>query len=85
MQCTEAVVRTAGVCNCDQFTYYYYYYCYYYCYYYYYYHYRFMALCPDHPGEPVPEGLTILGFIEAATMGWQWHKLDDMQVIYTSL
>ena len=36
-------------------------------------------------GESVPDGQTILYFTEAEMMGWQWHQLDHMQVICTSL
>ena len=39
----------------------------------------------DYPGEPVPEGYTILDFAEAEMMGWHLHQLDHMQVICTSL
>jgi len=35
-------------------------------------------------GKPVPEGKAILGFTEAEMKGWQWHQLDNMQVICTS-
>ena len=39
----------------------------------------------DYPGESVPEGKTILDFAEADMMGWQWHQLNHMQAICTSL
>jgi len=39
----------------------------------------------DNPGRPVPERQTILDFSEAEMTGWQWHLLDHMQVICTSL
>jgi len=31
------------------------------------------------------KGRTILDFTEAKNNGWQWHQLDHMQIIYTSL
>jgi len=31
------------------------------------------------------KGTTILDFNEAEMMRWQWHQLDHMQIIYTSL
>ena len=39
----------------------------------------------DYPGELVPEGYTILDFAEADMMGWQWHQLNHMQAVCTSL
>ena len=39
----------------------------------------------DYPGELVPEGQTILDFAETNMMGWQWHQLNHMQAICTSL
>jgi len=39
----------------------------------------------DYSGESVPEGQTILDFAEAGMMGWQWHHLNHMQAICTSL
>ena len=39
----------------------------------------------DYPGELLPEGQTILDFAEPDMTGWQWHQLDHMQVICTSL
>ena len=38
----------------------------------------------DYPGESVPEQ-TILDFAEADMMAWQWHQLNHMQAICTSL
>ena len=32
-----------------------------------------------------PERETILDFTVARDMGWQWHQLDDVQIICTSL
>ena len=31
------------------------------------------------------KGRTILDFTEQEMIGWQWHQLDHMQIIYTSL
>ena len=53
--------------------------------YYYYYYNHFTTLCPHHPGESVPEGQTVLDFVEADMMWWQWHQLNHMQAICTSL
>ena len=53
--------------------------------YYYYYYTRLTAFFQDYLGKPVPEGQTILDFTDTETMGWQWHQLDHMQVIRTSL
>jgi len=39
----------------------------------------------DYPSESVPEGQTILDFAEAEMMGWQWHQLNHIQAISTSL
>ena len=35
--------------------------------------------------KPAPERYTILDFTEARDDGWQWHHLDLMQIICTSL
>jgi len=34
----------------------------------------------DYPGEPLPEGKTILDFTEARDSEWQWHQLGHMRV-----
>ena len=39
----------------------------------------------DYPGESVQEGETILDIVDADMMGWQWHQLNHMQAICTSL
>jgi len=42
----------------------------------------------DDLGKPVPEGKTSLDLNEAKddeVLGWQWHQLDHMQTICTSL
>jgi len=39
----------------------------------------------DYPGESVPEGQTILDFAEADMMWQEWHQLNHMQAICTSL
>jgi len=66
--------------------YYYYYYYYYYCCYYYYYNICLMAffsrttwVSRHQKGKP----FWIL--LEQQMMGWQWHQLDHMQIICTSL
>ena len=48
-------------------------------------HSRLTAFFQDYLGRLIPEGQTILDFIEAETTGWQWHQLDHMQVICTLL
>ena len=53
--------------------------------YYYYYYNRFTTLCRDYAGESVPEGKTILDFAEADMTEWQWHQLNHVQAICTSL
>jgi len=35
--------------------------------------------------KPAPEMSTILILLEHEMMGWQWHQLDQMQIICTSL
>jgi len=34
---------------------------------------------------PAPEGKPFWILLEQEMMGWQWHQLDDMQLICTSL
>jgi len=46
------------------------------------------AFFQDNLGKPVPERLTRLDLNEARDSGaweWQWHQLDHMQTICTSL
>ena len=55
--------------------------------YYYYYYYHFTTLCP---GLPMWVGTrriihSFLNFAEAEMVGWQWHQLNHMQTICTSL
>jgi len=45
----------------------------------------FNGLFPEQPGKPAPERQTILDFTGARDNGWQWHQLDHMQIICTSL
>jgi len=42
-------------------------------------------LFQDNLGKPAPERLAILDFTEARDDGWQWHQLDHMQIICTTL
>jgi len=45
-----------------------------------------MASFPGQSGKPVyQKGKTILDFHKARDGGWQWHQLDHMQIICTSL
>jgi len=44
-----------------------------------------MAFFQDNLGRLTPERKTILDFNEARDDGWQWHHLDYMQIIHTSL
>ena len=39
----------------------------------------------DYAGESVPDGKTILDFTEADMLGWQWHQLNHVLAICTSL
>jgi len=39
----------------------------------------------DNLGKPAPEKLIILDYNEVRDDGWQWHQLDHMQIICTSL
>jgi len=42
---------------------------------------RLTTLCPDYPGEPVPEGTNLdFGFTEARDSEWQRHQLSCMQI-----
>jgi len=43
------------------------------------------ALFQDNLDKPAPERQTILDFNEARDDEWQWHQLDHMQIICTSL
>jgi len=45
----------------------------------------FNSLFPGQPGKLAPERQTILDFAGARDNGWQWHQLDHMQIICTSL
>ena len=45
----------------------------------------FNGFLQDNLDNPVPQRYTILDFTEAEMMGWSWHQLDHIQVIYTSL
>jgi len=44
-----------------------------------------MAFFQDNLGKPAPERYTILVLREQEMMGWQWHQLDHMEIICTSL
>jgi len=44
---------------------------------------RLMASLPEHPGTRKVKPIWIL--MKQETMGWQWHQLDHMQIICTSL
>jgi len=50
---------------------------------YYYYYIRLTAFFQDNLGKPAPE--TFWCLLEQEMMGWQWHHLDHMQIICTSL
>jgi len=43
---------------------------------------NFMAFFQDNMGKSAPEIWILLGH---EMMGWQWHHLDHMQIICTSL
>jgi len=44
-----------------------------------------MAFFQDNLGRPAAEGKPIWILPEQEMMGWQWHQLDHMQIICTSL
>ena len=50
-----------------------------------YYYNRFTTLCPGLPLWGGTRRITILDFAEADMMGYQWHQLNHMQAICTSL
>jgi len=43
------------------------------------------AFFPEQPGQAGTGRINHSGLSEAEMMGWQWHQLDYMQVICTSL
>jgi len=54
-------------------------------YYYYYYYVRLIAFFQDNPGKPTQKGKPFWILLEQEMMEWQWHQLDHMQIICTSL
>ena len=55
-------------------------YAYYYCYYN-----RFMTLCPGLPGCRYQKDKPFWILLNTEMTGWQWHQLNSMQAICTSL
>jgi len=45
----------------------------------------FNGFFQDKLGKPAPEGEGFWILLEQEMMGWQWHQLDHMQIICTSL
>jgi len=45
----------------------------------------FNGLFRDNLGKPAPERQTFWILLEQEMMGWQWHQLDHMQIICSSL
>jgi len=47
---------------------------------------RLMASCPGQPGQEGTRKVKPVWILsKQEMMGWQWHQLDHMQTIYTSL
>ena len=55
------------------------------CSHYYYYYNRFTTLCPGLPRWVSTRRTNRSGFAEEEMTGWQWHQLNHMQAICTSL
>jgi len=53
--------------------------------YYYYYYIRLVAFFQDNLGKPAPESKPFWILLEQEMMWWQWHQLDHMQIICSSL
>jgi len=49
----------------------------------YYYYSRLISLFWDNLAKLTPESLITLDFNEARDGGWQWHRLNHMQIICT--
>jgi len=80
---------TCNAARCNYYYYYYYYNYYYYNYYYYYYYYYYYicltAFFQDNLGNRHQKGTPFWILLEQEMIGWQWHQLDHMQIICTSL